>query len=187
MKKFIIFACLFVLTNCTRSLPTSFYNLSSDFQNEKVNIVKNIKVYVKINSMPKYLDRPQIVTKKSEVELEISEFNRWASPLIDNLEEVIKNDLVNTSNKIEIVNEISYNKKSDYTIIIDVKDFGGKINETAVINVKYKITNNLTDKTNFYEFNKQQPISTTYESLVTSLSDLTNKLAIKIAKEIKRN
>ncbi len=40
-----------------------------------------------------YLDRPQIVTKGSGSEVKLSEFERWAEPLTDNIKAVLASNL----------------------------------------------------------------------------------------------
>jgi uncharacterized lipoprotein YmbA len=39
--------------------------------------------------LPGYLDRPQIVTRSSRNELQLAEFDRWAEPLKDNIDNVL--------------------------------------------------------------------------------------------------
>lgn len=44
-------------------------------------------------TMPPYLDRVQIVTRKSRTELVIADFDQWAEPLRDNFNRVLKENL----------------------------------------------------------------------------------------------
>src|SRR5262245_66066254 len=43
--------------------------------------------------LPKYLDRPQIVTRASRNQLTLGEFDRWAEPLQDNVTSVLAENL----------------------------------------------------------------------------------------------
>jgi len=43
--------------------------------------------------LPLYLDRPQIVTRVSPTEVEISEFHRWAAPVEGHVRDVLREDL----------------------------------------------------------------------------------------------
>ena len=45
--------------------------------------------------MPEYLNRPQIVSRKSTIELFLDEFNKWAEPLEDNFTRVLAENLAN--------------------------------------------------------------------------------------------
>src|SRR5882724_5874176 len=44
-------------------------------------------------TLPKYLDRPQIVTRASRHQLALGEFDRWAEPLQDNISRVLAENL----------------------------------------------------------------------------------------------
>ena len=44
-------------------------------------------------AMPDYLDRPQVVTRVSENEIKLDEFNRWAEPLKENFYTVLVENL----------------------------------------------------------------------------------------------
>jgi uncharacterized lipoprotein YmbA len=44
-------------------------------------------------TLPKYLDRPQIVTRSGRNPLTLAEFDRWAKPLQDNVSRVLAENL----------------------------------------------------------------------------------------------
>ena len=44
-------------------------------------------------TVPKYLDRPQIVTRSGRNQLALGEFDRWAEPLQDNVLRVLAENL----------------------------------------------------------------------------------------------
>ena len=52
-----------------------------------------ISMSVATVDVPKYLDRPQIVRRSSEVELGIAEFERWGEPLGNMVQRVLAEDL----------------------------------------------------------------------------------------------
>ena len=94
MKKFILLSVLF-LTSCIGTTPPSkFYTLNSITDTN--SSYPSAKTFIGISevSIPQYLDKPQIVVRDSNnVELFVSEFNRWSEPLGDIIQSTLTNDL----------------------------------------------------------------------------------------------
>jgi hypothetical protein len=44
-------------------------------------------------TLPKYLDRPQVVTRPTPTQLDVSEFDRWGGRLEDNVAQVLAEDI----------------------------------------------------------------------------------------------
>jgi len=75
---------------CASSSPASrFYVLSPATATASVGV----RVSVAPVSVPALVDRPQLVVMTNANEVRIDEFNRWASPLQDNLSRVIAGNL----------------------------------------------------------------------------------------------
>jgi len=92
-----IVALLMHLAGCASSAPTRFYVLSPLASSTSDSQVPKDEGCIAIGigpvELPAYLDRPQIVTRVSENELSLSEFNKWAEPLKDNLTRVLVENL----------------------------------------------------------------------------------------------
>jgi uncharacterized lipoprotein YmbA len=92
-----IVALLMHLAGCASSAPTRFYVLSPLASSTSDSQVPKDEGCIAIGigpvELPAYLDRPQIVTRVSENELNLSEFNKWAEPLKDNLTRVLVENL----------------------------------------------------------------------------------------------
>ena len=92
-----IVALLMHLGGCTSSAPTRFYVLSPLASSKSESqIIKDegcITIGIGPVELPAYLDRPQIVTRVSENELNLAEFNKWAEPLKDNFTRVLVENL----------------------------------------------------------------------------------------------
>jgi len=54
-------------------------------------------------TIPRYLDRPEVVTRLSETEFSVSDTDRWAEPLGTNVSSVIKQDLLGELPALQIV------------------------------------------------------------------------------------
>ena len=79
------------VTGCS-SPPAHFYTLSATAA--PAAIASKLSVAVGPVSVPAAVDRPQMVVSAGANEVSIDEFNRWASPVQDNLARVIAEDLV---------------------------------------------------------------------------------------------
>jgi hypothetical protein len=90
-------ALLMHLAGCTSSAPTRFYVLSplasSKLESQIPKDEGCITIGIGPVELPAYLDRPQIVTRVSENELNLAEFNKWAEPLKDNFTRVLIENL----------------------------------------------------------------------------------------------
>ena len=95
MKKTSILAIVLFLAGCVgTSSPSHFYQLQmTDARVEPVSS-RRLDVGVEEAFVPKYLDRPQIVTVEAgSSELKMSEFYRWAEPLSSSFSRVLADDL----------------------------------------------------------------------------------------------
>ena len=79
------------VTGCS-SPPAHFYTLSATAA--PAASASKLSVAVGPVSVPAAVDRPQMVVSAGANEVSIDEFNRWASPVQDNLARVIAEDLV---------------------------------------------------------------------------------------------
>jgi uncharacterized lipoprotein YmbA len=83
-------------------------------------------------SLPRYLDRPQIVTRTSPYELKLAEFDRWAESLDANFARVVAENLSFLLPTARVaVHPWPRAAEIDYQVIVDVTHFlsqeGGEI------------------------------------------------------------
>jgi uncharacterized lipoprotein YmbA len=81
-------ACLALVLSSCMSVPNSptpwFYMLQAVDGNQvskKINIASDVVIGVGPVKIPKYQDRPQIVTQDKEKMLKFAQFDRWGEPL----------------------------------------------------------------------------------------------------------
>jgi uncharacterized lipoprotein YmbA len=139
-------------------------------------------------TFPKYLDRPQIVTKASDHEVELAEFHKWAEPLSENVSHVLAENLSALLSTDQIV---QYPWKSsinpDYQLSLDVIQLDGKKNQEAVLKIRWTLVGDdektlLMQKTSqFSEILR----SAEYEELVEAMSHMLASLSEEIAAAIK--
>jgi uncharacterized lipoprotein YmbA len=71
--------------------PSRFYVLSAS--EPTTSPTRDIPVLVGPVTLPRYLDRPQIVTRPTPNQLALSEYDRWGGRLDDNVARVLAQDL----------------------------------------------------------------------------------------------
>ncbi len=87
-----------VMCGCAASQPTRFYVLGTleyPVGAGKGACPQGSRAAIGVGpvGLPKYLDRPQIMTRKSKYELHLSELDEWAEPLEDNIADVVARNL----------------------------------------------------------------------------------------------
>jgi len=185
MKRIIPIVMVLCFAAC-RSMPSSFYMLApTSYGKENVVIKKNINVGVFVK-VPKYVERPQIVTKKNDVEMQMSEFHRWIAPLEDNISEVITDDMLALSKKIKVIPASANRKSFDYTVIIEFKRFDAALGKKAVISAIWVIKDS-DDKVLYSKMSyMENDITEEYSDMVKKLSDMTGRLAKEITVKISK-
>ena len=138
MKKTSILAIVLFLAGCVgTSSPSHFYQLQmTDARVEPVSS-RRLDVGVEEAFVPKYLDRPQIVTVEAgSSELKMSEFYRWAEPLSSSFSRVLADDLSLYLPKSVVKYKTLSSENFTYTITFGGGNWnltsGGRCTKTAV-------------------------------------------------------
>jgi uncharacterized lipoprotein YmbA len=77
------------IAGCASTKPTSFYTLSSMNSPQARQPGQDIAVGVGPVEIPDYLDRPHLVSRTSQNELRISDFNKWAGSFKEDISRVV--------------------------------------------------------------------------------------------------
>jgi len=85
-------------------------------------------------TLPRYTDRPQIVTRTSPYELQLAEFDRWAESLDANFARVFADDLalLIPASRV-VVSPWPRSTAVDYQVVIDVTHFLSQIGVESVL------------------------------------------------------
>ncbi len=89
----IVMSVFLLLAGCASSPATRFYVLAPLSTERPIDAGQEIAVGVGPVEMPDYLDRPQIVTRSGQNELNLAEFDRWGESLKDNTAQVLAENL----------------------------------------------------------------------------------------------
>lgn len=112
------------LSGCAQSPQARFYTLTPLAQ-QGVQAQLSTKSPISVNiipvEIPDYLNRPQIVTRSGQNELQLAEFDRWAGSLPDNIAAVMAENLSQllVSDKVLARSWGRYGK-TDYTLMLRV-------------------------------------------------------------------
>jgi len=129
---------------CANTQPTHFYLLRGMEASERSTMLeaKNSSLSLGLGpiSLPKYLDRPQIVTRISSHEIDLAEFHKWGAPLKDNLSSVLLENLSILLSTNRIV-EYPWNRSNlpDYQLSLEVMQFDGTKSQVASLNVRWRL------------------------------------------------
>ena len=128
------------LTGCAGSESVRYYVLSATPAGPNGVAVRDIPVGVGPVEFPEYLDRPQIVTRTSQNELNVADFDRWAESLKDNTIRVLAENLATLLPSQRVV---TYPWKRatpvDYQVTVQVSRFDRLEQGESVLAVRWRV------------------------------------------------
>jgi len=184
---------VFLLAACGSTPPTQFYKLNSLPSGQQGNAAAHLGVDISIGVgpvvFPMFLDRPQIVTRKSQNQLEISEFNRWAGSLPGDFSRVLAENIATLLPTDRVaVYPWGDTFSPTYQIKLDVDQFDGQLGEQVLLRVTWSVVgqeeaNKLVVRKSLIE----EPVSDkSYKALVVAESNALTTLSRTIVEEIRR-
>ena len=186
-------ACVGVLNvlGCGTRQPAHFYLLRAMSPDSDAGLSETKASSLSLGlgpiSLPKYLDRPQIVTRISSHEIDLAEFHNWGAPLKDNLVSVLHENLSKLLSTNRIV-EYPWNRSNlpDYQLSLDVIQFDGTKNQEATLSVRWRLVRGdgkrvLQAKISQFSEMLRGP---EYEDLVEAMSRMLALLSREIADAI---
>jgi uncharacterized lipoprotein YmbA len=179
---------LMLLTGCGTSPKTSFYVLNGgghDFDSNATNDTKGRVIAVWPVVMPDVLDRSEIVTRPSQYQIDLADFDWWAGDLGQNMTRLLGNDLVTRLKSDNIVAATGWGArlKKDYQIKVRVERFDGELGGEVVFRGFWVLLDGNGSKELIRKVFKYETTATdkTYTAMVAALSQLTLKLSDEIA------
>jgi uncharacterized protein len=113
--------------------PSHFYTLSRTAA--PAAATSTVSVVVGPVSIPAIVDLPQMVVTTGPNQVTLDEFNRWASPLQNNISRVVAENLVAMlgTPRVSLFQQ-SLNADADYRVAIEVQSFESSLGEAATLN-----------------------------------------------------
>ena len=184
---------VFLLGACSSTPPVAYYTLNTlpEMQQEIPAAVMDDTLAIGVGPVefPKFLDRPQIVTRKSQNQIEVSDFHRWAGSFPGDFSRVLaKNISILLPSDRVAVYPWGEQFSPTYRVKLDVEQFDGQLGERVVLDVTWMVTDQ--EGTNKLVVRKsliEEPVSDkTYEALVVAESNALVTLSRTIVEEIRR-
>lgn len=138
---------LLFLAGCTaiKTKTSRFYvlNAMAGVETEKQMTpteTSNISISIGSISLPKYLRKPQIVTRTGNNELDLAEFDRWAGKIEEDIGRVIAENLAHmlATDKVLFYPAISA-VDTDYRIEMDISRFDGRLGGDIELLVRWAV------------------------------------------------
>ena len=160
------------LTGCAGSESVRYYVLSATPAGPSGAAVRDIPVGVGPVELPEYLDRPQIVTRTSQNELNVADFDRWAESLKDNTIRVLAENLAMLlpSQRVSVY---PWKRATpvDYQITVQVSRFDRMENGESVFALRWRVLDGggreLLSRTSTY---RETPTGSDYAATVAAMN-----------------
>ena len=140
-RPLVLLLALFV-AGCAGSPPINLYTLSAAPAPAADTRSPQSPAVVALGpvTLPDYIDRPQIVTRKSAYQLELAAYDHWAAPLYDMLPRVLVEDVASRLPADRVVSFPQVNDASfDYRIAVDVSRFDVDATGEATLAARWQL------------------------------------------------
>jgi uncharacterized protein len=183
-------AALLALGACA-STPSRFYILNPLSTSEVIPAeaaAQGPVIAVGPVTVPKYLDRPQIVTRASRNQLTLGEFDRWAEPLPDNIARVLGENLARLVPTDHILLQTWPRPATlDYQVTVEVLDFEGGLGGESALLALWSLLDGAERPLITRRASLQSPVGgRDYEALVQAMNQMIDALSRDIAGAIQR-
>lgn len=176
-----------ILTGCASSSSSKFYQLNP-VQN-KTSVTGDVSsdqsqvIAIGPVRIPDYLDRPQIVTRSGKNELKLSEFDRWAGSLENDVNRVLVEDISSLlpAGCFSVVHWTPYlgsQVPASYRVEVIVDRFEGALGDSVLLKAQWRIF--AKDRSLILEKGSQvreQVNGSSYDELVAAMSSALERLS----------
>ena len=187
MKKLVALILLLpILHGCFSSTPNSRFYLLENASEPQIVSKRKISIAVQDIIIPQYLEKPQIILQRpNSPELEISEFNRWASDLNYMLQNLLIGNLQNALPNATI-KPLAFGATTNVVVKVNLEKFGGWFNEDAHIKGNWQVIDTYGKVLTQNNFSLKQPAGSNFSTYVKSLSLMWNEVAVENARSISK-
>lgn len=121
---------------------TRFYSLSS-LSPVSTNTNNEKRIGVGPLSIPRLLNRPQIITRKNTSEIDMAEMHQWGGSYKEELMQVMLDNLSSLL-KTEKIEEYpwKFSFKPHYQVRIDIERFDGQMGKNVVLKARWRLLKN---------------------------------------------
>lgn len=132
-----------IVVGCLGGGPvTQFYTLGAVESDELLPVARRPELGLAVGPLefPRYLDRPEIVTRDGTHRLALSNANRWAGSLRTDVLRVVADDLgqlLATPRVVAFPNEPTF--RLDYRVLLDFREFEGVPGDSVVLRARWTV------------------------------------------------
>lgn len=189
MRRVAVLATLFgaaaVAAGCGTSPPSRFYTLSPVAT--PAATPSNVFVAVGPVTIPAVVDRPEIVVSAGPNELKLDEFNRWASPLQDNVARALAENLVaalGTPRVILFPQQLA--SDPEYRVAVEIRTFESVPGVSTALDAVWTVRRAKDGKTETGRTSARETVpDSSYEALAAAHSRAVARLAQDIANAVR--
>ena len=184
---------VFLLVSCSSTPGVRYYTLNPfpEMQPDSSQVVPGTPLGIGVGPVefPKFLDRPQIVTRKSQHRVEVSEFHRWAGSFSEDFLRVLAKNIsmLLPADRVAAY-PWTHQFSPTHSIQLIVEQFDGRFGGDVVLNVTWSVWNQKdTNQAIFKHTRIKEPVSAEdYDALVAAQSRAIGTLSRAIVDEIER-
>jgi uncharacterized lipoprotein YmbA len=168
------------------SSPAHFFTLSPGATATSKTDAASSKLVIAVGpiSIPAIVDMPQIVVSKGANQVAPDQFNLWASPLRNNIAQVVDANLVVLLGTPNVSSVLS--SDADFRVAIDVQVFESSPGDAATLSAMWNVRRVKDGKTTIGRTSVREPISQkSYEALAAAHSRALGRLSADIADAIR--
>jgi len=190
MARSLAFTCALTLAGCLGSTPTNFYALrsaSGDAAGPPLAAHPELGLAVGPVELPRYLDRPELVTQDASDRLIVADAHRWGGSLRTDILRVVADDLGRLLGTARVaVYPAEPRFRADYRVLIDVRELQGTPSERVTLLVRWTVASMRDGGAVAVEETRiEQPVaSASYDDLVAAQSAAFGTLSSRIAEKI---
>jgi uncharacterized lipoprotein YmbA len=182
--------CALALGGCLGSTPAHFYALrsaSGEAAGAPLAAHPELGLAVGPVELPRYLDRPELVTQDDSNRLIVLDAHRWGGSLRTDILRVVADDLGRLLGTARVaVYPAEPRFRADYRVLLDVRDIQATPAENVILLVRWTIASMRDGGAVAVEETRiEQPISSgSYDELVAADSAAFGTLSRRIAEKI---
>ena len=170
---------------CASTPPARLYMLSAS--SPAAETALDVSVSVGPVSIPAAVDRPQIVVASAADQVQLYDFNRWASPLQENLSSVIAQNLaalLGTSRVTRFPKTSSAD--ADFRVAVDVQRFDSVIGQWAALDALWTVRRMRDGNVQIHRTSVREPVhDDSFEALAAAHSRAAARLSQDIAEVVR--
>lgn len=171
--------------------PSHFYTLDSTAAPAAAPATR-VAVVVGPVSVPDSVDRPEFVVQVASNQVDVEEFNRWASPLGDGIARAIAGDLSTLLATPNVAVGPMANFSAAYRVTIDVQRFDSVRGQSATIDAVWTVHSIANGKTRSGRTIASEPVQGDgFQALAAAhsraLAKISADIAVAIRTEADRN